>query len=244
MTIDKCPLVWYTMYRHQKKGLTLLLDNEERIIMVDTETTNSLEDPICYDIGFAVIDKKGTVYEKFSFVVADIFLDKELMSTAYFADKIPAYWEEIKAGQRTLARFSTIRHIFADVCKLYEVKIVCAHNSRFDYHALNLTQRFLTSSRYRYFFPYGIEVWDTLKMSREVLSKDDTYGEFCYENEFLTPTLRKQFTAEVLFRFITGCLDFEEKHTGLEDVLIEKDIFSYLLKRKPEINGALWSKVT
>lgn len=217
-----------------------MIENDEKIMMLDTETTNSLEDPICYDVGFAVIDKFGTIFESYSFVVADVFLDEELMATAYFADKIPQYWNEIKEGKRKLAKFSTIRFKFAEVCKKYKIKKVCAHNSRFDYRSLNLTQRFLTSSKYRYFFPYGIEVWDTLKMSREVLKDDDEYGEFCYNNDFLTSRLCKRFTAEILFRFLTGCLDFEEAHTGLEDVMIEKEILKFCLEKKPDINGALW----
>ena len=43
--------------------------------------------------------------------------------------------------------------------KRYNTNIVCAHNSRFDYNALNTTQRYLTKSKYRYYFPYGTEVW-------------------------------------------------------------------------------------
>jgi len=218
-----------------------MIENDEKIIMVDTETTNSIDDPICYDVGFAVIDKNGMTFDQYSYVVADIFLDEELMSSAYFIDKIPQYWEEIKNGSRKLARFSTIRRKFAEVCKKYNVTKVCAHNSRFDYRALNLTQRFLTSSKYRYFFPYGIEVWDTLKMSREILNKSDEYGEFCYNNDFLTKRLCKRFTAEIIFRFITGNLDFEESHTGLEDVLIEKEIFKYCLEQNPQIDGSLWN---
>lgn len=209
-------------------------------VVVDTETTNSIDDPICYDVGFAVVDSLGNVYENFSYVVAEVFLDESLMASAYFIDKIPQYWAEISEGKRTLAKFSTIRFKFAEVCKKYQIKRVCAHNARFDYRSLNLTQRFLTSSKYRYFFPYGIEVWDTLKMSREVLNKDEKYCEFCYNNEFVTSRLRKRFTAEILFRFITECLDFEESHTGLEDVMIEKEILKYCIERKPEINGALW----
>ena len=227
----------------KRKGFDVMIDLfSQKIIVVDTETTNSIDDPICYDVGFAVVDALGNVYEKHSYVVAEIFLDEELMSSAYFIDKIPQYWDEIKAGKRKLAKFSTIRFKFAEVCQKYGIKIVTAHNARFDYRSLNLTQRFLTSSKYRYFFPYGVEIWDTLKMSREVLNKNEKYGEFCYNNDFLTKRLCKRFTAEIIFRFITGCLDFEESHTGLEDVLIEKEIFAYCVKAKPEINGALWSK--
>jgi DNA polymerase III epsilon subunit-like protein len=218
-----------------------MIEVSERFIVVDTETTNSIDDPICYDVGWAVVDKFGTVFEKYSFVVADIFLDESLMSSAYFIDKVPQYWEEIKAGKRKLARFSTIRKIFAETCKKFDVKIVCAHNARFDYRSLNLTQRYLTSSKYRFFFPFGLKIWDTLKMSREVLKNDDCYGEFCYNNDYLTSRLCKRFTAEIIFRYISGNNDFEEKHTGLEDVLIEKEILSYCIEKHPDIDGALWN---
>lgn len=212
----------------------------DRFIVVDTETTNSIDDPLCYDVGFAVVDIFGNVYENYSFVVADIFLDKELMSYAYFADKIPSYWEDIKKGKRELKTFFNIKKAFADCVKRNNVKIILAHNARFDYRSLNLTQRYLTSSKYRYFFPFGVEIWDTLKMSREVLKNDDNYGEFCYTNDYLTKRLCKRYTAEIIYRFLTNNNDFVESHTGLEDVLIEKEIFVYCVSVKPEINGALW----
>ena len=63
-------------------------------IVLDTETTNSLEEPLAYDIGWAVVDESGTILKAESYAVAEIFLDKELMTSAYFAAKIPKYWEE------------------------------------------------------------------------------------------------------------------------------------------------------
>ena len=216
--------------------------SNENFIVIDTETTNSIDDPICYDVGFAVINVLGQILESFSFVVADIFLDKELMQYAYFKDKIPQYWKDIDDGYRTLTSFKKIKMKFAEVASKYNVTKVVAHNARFDYRSLNLTQRFLTSSRYRYFFPYGTEIWDSLKMSREVLKANKDYENFCYTNNYLTKRMARRYTAEILYRFLTQNLDFEESHTGLEDVKIEKEIFAYCMEQKPEINGALWPK--
>lgn len=219
-----------------------MFDSETRFIVIDTETTNSLDDPLCYDVGFAVVDISGHVYEKYSFVVADIFLDKELMSSAYFADKVPQYWEDIKKGTRELKTFRNIKKAFRKCVKDNDVKIILAHNARFDYRSLNLTQRFLTCSKNRFFFPYRTEIWDTLKMSREVLKDNSEYDNFCYDNDFLTKRSCKRYTAEIIYRFLTNNVDFEENHTGLEDVLIEKEIFSFCMANKPEINGALWAR--
>ncbi len=214
----------------------------EKFIVVDTETTNSIEDPFCYDIGFAVIDFKGNVYEKYSFVVAEIFLDKELMTSAYFAEKIPHYWKEIKSGLRQIKTFRNIKKIFSSCVKNNNVKIILAHNARFDYRSLNLTLRYLTNSRQRFFFPYGCEIWDTLKMSREVLREEESYNDFCHSNDYLTKRKSKRYTAEIIYRFLIDDTTFEESHTGLEDVLIEKEIFVYCINQKPEINGALWER--
>ena len=220
-----------------------MIDNETLFLVLDTETTNSIDDPFAYDVGFAVVKANGEVLETHSYVVADIFLDKDLMSSAYFADKIPQYWEEIKSGKRILRRFKTIKSILRDVVCQYGIRYVVAHNASFDYRSLNYTQRLLTSSKYRYFLPWGIEVWDTLKMARECLGKNEEYIQFCLDNGFVYGSEDKpkcRFTAEIIYRFLTGNLDFIEEHTGLEDVLIEKDILAYCLANGIT-NGALWS---
>ena len=211
----------------------------KKFIVLDTETTNSLDDPLTYDIGFAVIDEKGKVYESHSFVIAEIFLDKELMKSAYFADKIPQYWQDIKDGKRKLTKLLTVKKILAKVMKDNHINIVIAHNARFDYRSLATTQRFLTSSKYRYFLPYGTEVYCTLKMARQALKNNIEYDNFCYNNGYLTKRGCKRYTAEILYRFLTGQNDFIESHTGLEDVLIEKEIFSFCFANGIT-DGKLW----
>ena len=213
---------------------------DDRFIVIDTETTNSIDDPLCYDIGWAVVDIFGNVYEKYSYVVADIFLDKDLMKSAYFIDKIPQYWDDIKSGSRELKSFFNIKKAFADCVKRNYVTIILAHNARFDYRSLNLTLRFLTSSKYRFFFPYGSIFVDTLQMSRIVLKNNIDYDNFCYTNNYLTKRLCKRYTAEIIYRFISKNNNFIESHTGLEDVLIEKEIFVFCYKENPKSLKPMW----
>jgi DNA polymerase III epsilon subunit-like protein len=162
------------------------------------------------------------------------------MASAFFAEKIPMYWEQIKKGERTLTSFFNIRKILASVMKKYNTNIVMAHNMRFDYVATATTQRYLTKSKFRYFFPYGTEFWDTLKMAREILADDENYCAFCTENNYKTSKNSNRYTAEILYRFLTDDNSFIESHTGLEDVLIEKEIFVECVRRNPEIDGKLW----
>ena len=95
---------------------------------------------------------------------------------------------------------------------------------RFDYGTLNTTERWLTKSKYRYFFPYGIEICDTLKMARDVIAKMPTYQRFCEENGYLTKNGQYRLTAEIIYRFITKDNDFVENHTALDDSCIEARI--------------------
>lgn len=208
-------------------------------IVLDTETTNTLEEPIAFDIGWVILDDSCEVIEKRSYIVAEIFLDKELMSVAYYADKIPTYWEEIENGKSRLARISTIAKALRKDCRDYEVTEIYAHNARFDDLSLKLTQRYLTGSRYRYFIPYAVKMCDTLKMSRQAFGKDNSYRKFCDTNGYKTAKNQNRLTAEVIYRFLTNDLTFNEVHQGIDDVMIEKEILKECLKRGVT-EGALW----
>lgn len=212
----------------------------ELFLMLDCETANTIDDPFYYDLGYAVVDAQGNIYETASFVNADIFLDEKMMATAYFKDKIPQYWEDIKAGKRLLKRHYNIRKAVREVMKKWGIKYVVAHNAAFDYRATNYTQRLLTSSKYRFFFPYGTQILDTLKMARTALKDSEAYKGFCKKNGFVCANGSPRYTAEVIYRWLTQDIAFEEKHTGLEDVLIEAKIFAFCRSVNPSVTGLLW----
>lgn len=221
------------------------------LIGLDTETCNGqmvddkldLSDSLVYDIGWAITDKRGKIYKVRSFVIREIFCKmKDVMRSAYYAEKIPRYWEDIKAKRRVLANFWTIKKAFMDDFNEYNVKNVFAHNAGFDVRALNNTIRYITKSKYRYFFPYSTEIWDTLKMSRQTIGKQKTYKRFCEKNGYMTnhsvPQVR--LTAEILYRYISGEHEFVESHTGLEDVLIETRILAHCFRQHKKMEKRLY----
>lgn len=212
-------------------------------IVLDTETTNTFDDPLCYDCGWAVLDENFNVIKTCSFVVAEIFLDIEKMKVAFFADKVPMYWEDIKKGARELKTMFNIRKQLHEDVRNYNVKAIIAHNARFDYKSCQTTQRYLTKSKYRYFFPYGCEIWDSLKMARQTFAKDENYKQFCIENGYCVgKTTRPRLTAEILYRYMTSNNEFVESHTGLEDVMIEKEIVKRCLEMDSTIDCLTWKK--
>ena len=224
------------------------------IMMMDTETANTLTradgsldmtSVFVYDIGWQVTDKRGIVYEQKSYIVKEIFFgEQELMKSAYYAKKIPQYMQEIAEGKRIVASYYDIRKDIYDTLERYNTKTVCAHNARFDYNATNITERWLTKSKYRYFFPYGVEIWDTLKMARDVIVPMPTFQKWCEENNYMTKHKkpRPRCTAEILYRFISGQNDFIESHTGLEDVDIERQIMAYCFAKHKKMRKGVWEK--
>lgn len=221
------------------------------IIGLDTETCNGimvdekldLSQSLVYDLGWVVTDKQGRIYEKRSYVVAEIFLDmKDVMQSAYYAEKIPMYWEQIYKGERILATWSKIFWKFREDCEKYNINQFFAHNASFDVRALNNTERWITKSKYRYFFPFGSEIWDTLKMARQTIGQQKSYRRYCIDNSYMTkhrvPQVR--LTAEILYRYISGENDFSESHTGLEDVLIETKIMVQCFRQHKKMDKVLY----
>lgn len=194
-------------------------------IVLDTETTNSIDQPIAYDIGWGVFSSTGELLKSESYAVAEIFLDPDLMAVAYFADKIPTYWQEIKEGGRKLARLSTIAKSFRADCSAYGITDIYAFNVRFDYLSTALTSRYLSGSRYRYFFPYGTQCKDILQYARAILKNDNDYTAFCKDNGYLDKYGHNRHTAEIVYRFWFD-RDFNEVHQGIDDVMIESQILA------------------
>lgn len=196
-------------------------------LTIDTETCNDLDCPLVYDIGGCVHDKKGNVEEAFSFVIYETFVGmSDVMTSAYYADKIENYEDDLHNGMRKMVSYLTAKMYIKELCEKYNIKAIIAHNMRFDYLATATTQRYLTKSKYRYFLPYGIPLWDTMKMAQDTICQEWGYKVWCEENGYLTKNGKVRKTAEILYRYISGMNDFVESHTGLEDVMIEKEIFS------------------
>ena len=208
-------------------------------LVIDTETCpikrSDKVNPynmLVYDIGFAVVDKRGLVYESASYINKDIFYkEQEKMNNAYYSEKISKYLDDIENGTRIVASFYEIRQQINAIIEKYNINEIYAHNMFFDRSALNNTMRYLTNGKYFYYFKKDLQICDTLKMAKDVLGNMPTYIKFCKDNGYITKNGKPRFTAEVIYRYITKDTNFIESHTGLEDVLIEKEILAYCYKQ-------------
>lgn len=218
---------------------------KEYFLVLDTETCNTVDEPIPYDIGYAICDRQGNIYLKRSFLVAEVFLDMaDVMKSAYYSEKIPSYWDDVKNGTRLIKRMWNIRKIMLDDMKQYKIKKVGAYNMAFDQKALNNLIRYVSKSFKRWWFPFGTETFCIWHMACQVLLDRTTYAKFAYRNGFISPAGNLQTSAEVAYRYITKKIEFVESHTGLEDVEIEVEIMAYCYrqhrKMDTKINRLCW----
>lgn len=189
---------------------------------IDTETANSLDCPLAYDLGLAIHDKHGNIYETASYVIYDIYArEKDLMKSSYYAEKLPKYETALKSGNRKMISVFTAKKIVKELCDKYNVKAIIAHNARFDYRSLTTTIRYTSKSKYRYFLPYGVPLYDSMKMAEDTICKQKRYIKFCEKNGYLCKNGKVRKTAEILYKYISKDNDFTEEHQGLDDVLIE-----------------------
>lgn len=218
------------------------ITNENGEVVTPAKKNMDMSNVLIYDLGWAIIDTHGGLYETRSYINRQVFEDEaDLMQSAYYANKIPRYMEDIAMGRRKVANWYEIRQALLEDLERYGISEACAHNAFFDHNALNVTQRYLTASKYRYFFPFGSVVfWDTLKMAKDVLPAMPSYMAFCKEHGYMVNETRPRLTAEVIYRFITDNVDFEESHTGLEDVLIEAEILWYLFRQHKPMRKLLF----
>ena len=209
----------------------------EKFIVLDIETANDIPDTFAYDVGFVVADRKGNIYEEESYVVKDVFInERELMQSCYYANKLPLYEERIAEQKIKIASIFTVRRQIAHYIAKYNIKKVYAYNAYFDNNGLNTTMRYLSKSKYRWFFPYGVEICCIWHMACQTICNRMDYCLFCAKNGYYSPRGNMTTNAETIYKYLTKNTDFEEEHTGLADVHIELEILCKCLSYHEKIN--------
>ena len=221
---------------------------KEHFIVLDTETCNTIEQPLPYDIGWVVCDRDGHIYETRSYVIAETFIGmRDVMKSSYYAEKIPQYWEDIKVNARVIKSMWDIRKEFISDMKKYNIKKVGAYNMAFDKRALNNLMRYVSKSWCRWWFPYNTQYFDIWNCACDVLLSRKSYIDFAIKNGLISNADNILTNAECCYKYITKQLDFEEVHCGLEDVLIEVEILAECYKQHKKmdtsINTSCWRKV-
>jgi DNA polymerase III alpha subunit (gram-positive type) len=223
----------YSDFKATSKSL-----NDHPTVLFDVETTGT-ESNIAYSLTYSTYENgkwnKRILFTKYNPEwVIDSAVDDLNGGVGSTAKKIM----EAKDAEQI---FDTPQEMFEYFkTQMPEDTILIAHNARFDLNALNTILRYTTKSKYRYWFPYGTEIWDTMKMARDVIHKMQTYKDFCERHNLKTKNGRLSTTAESLYKFITNNPNFVESHTGLEDVQIEREILFYCYRQHKPMRKLLY----
>jgi hypothetical protein len=194
-------------------------------LILDTETI-SLDKPFVYDLGYTIADADGNIIAKKSYVITQIWNNKELFATSYYAAKKPLYISRLKSKYSKKVCWGNAMRYLANDIKKYGVTEIFAYNSRFDTRALNFM-----CAWYKVVNGLGaFEIKDIMKYIAPITETED-YKNFCESNGYMTahkiPQCQKK--AETLYRYLTKNVNFTEEHTGLEDSLIELEILMVAL---------------
>lgn len=224
------------------------MEMSENKLILDVETANETDCALTYDVGGWFVDPNFNVLDSFSFVVRDLFVyERELVKNAYYAAKIPEYVQDLQADRRKMVDFMTMRSHILNKMSQYNCNTVCAYNANFDRNALNNTLRYLTKSKYRWFFPFGTNFVCIWNMACNTICQTSEYKTFA-ETNYLFSNHGKNYraTAETVYQFLTQNPNFCEEHKGLDDVKIETEIMQKCLEYGGEpltISRGCWQKV-
>ena len=211
------------------------LKKERYLMFIDVETIGTLnvkESVLPFEIGMKIFDlEKLKVVKERSYLVRKFFNNKYIMLSTFSATKYPNYFEKLENDKRY--KTMSVNDISKDIEKnvqRYNVKIMVAHNGNFDKTAMaRLFEDFGVNNPFE-----NIDLLDTQEISK-VITFSKAYTEFCLANKdrlnsvkdscFITNSGRVRITAQAIYCYISNNSQFEEAHTGLEDIDIEIEIF-------------------
>jgi hypothetical protein len=207
-------------------------------LLVDVETTGGFSEKLIYDIGICVTDRKGNIQEKYAFLIDEIWNDKDLMSTAYYKEKVPTYQIDIDNKTYEIKSFLEVLNIMYALIDKYKVKTISAYNLMFDLDALKKTSEKLLQEKHDFDKLEKLCIWS---FACEVIYTQKTFQKMAVKQNWVKEKTKNLLTnAEVGYKYITKNYDFVEQHKGYHDMMIENEILAKCFSQnKKHLSGML-----
>lgn len=143
----------------KRRKYYLILDCETATLpyaakfLAEQKKNIAIAKPLIYDLGWQIVDIKGKVYKRASYLISEIFSVPAVFNTAYYASKRPIYLDRLKAGEIKLTDWnSAVVELIED---LGAVEAVGAYNSMFDYKkAIPFTELYVSKLYSQDFFEW------------------------------------------------------------------------------------------
>ena len=203
------------------------------IVVFDTETT-SLEKPFVYNIGYTIYDTETkTKLVSHDFVVEQIWHNRELFTTAYYAEKRAEYINRMRGKSCEMKKLGHITQLMCREFADFDVQSAFAYNSPFDDKVFEFNCEWFKIKN-----PFdNIPIFDIRGYVHNKIAFTQEFKDFCDANGYYTESQNYSTTAETVYRFLTNNTDFIEEHTALADSEIELDILLECINR-----GCEWNK--
>lgn len=217
----------------------------KHFLIADTETTGIGSKAIVYDFAYVIATRKTVVLER-SFLVKEIITNPKIMLGAIddkywrqsFGGKIfHHYIPKLNTNELKLFNWREIVETLRDDMQTYDVDVFAAYNLNFDMNALAKTHnKIVETGKVLDYKPDLLCLWEfacsTVCRSRLY---HDIARERGIESGWVTQANNIRTTAEKVYAYLSGDLDFIESHTAIEDCRIETEIMQRLLAKKTPI---------
>lgn len=201
------------------------------LVIFDTETT-SLEKPFCYNVGYVIVTPQWEVLKKREFVIEQIWHNLPLFNTAYYADKRPLYVTRLRVRDNiTMEKFGYVTQKMIRDFEKYGVKAAYAYNAPFDDKVFQFN-----CDWFKVINPFdNVPILDIRGLVHAFIAETADFKTFCENNQRFTESGNYSTTAETLFQYITGEVNFVEAHTALNDSEIEMKILAKCVELGAEL---------
>ena len=201
------------------------IKNGSVYLVLDTEALG-LDNPTVYEIGYVIATADGKILCERDYLIKQIYENEELFQSAYYANKRPLYEQKLADGIAKAVYWGYAMKVLASDIERYGVSNLYAYNSKFDFGAIEHTNKQLGAKAR----PTADGIADIMWFISKI-TKTTEYKEFCKVNGYMTKhkTPQCQKTAEVLYRYLSNNIGFIEDHMALEDSRIELDILRVAL---------------
>lgn len=182
---------------------------------LDTETFGGASNPKgIYHLAGIIHDRKGNIFATFNYLIAEHY--EEIEKDDYAKKNFYKYANMIQNGIVTMVDTEKAAVAAVDaLCNYYGVRYMMAYNTGFDFCKTEC--KVLIENR---------EFIDIYLMTVQTITHIKKYAKFCWENGFRSSTGKSVATsAESVFAYLTGNVEYKEEHTALEDSKIEMQIF-------------------
>lgn len=196
----------------------------KNIIILDVETNNKQE---VFDLSIIVGDLHGNIVEMKQWIIEELY-EQEL-----FWEEKRVDYDRVMADPTHPAKLTPVKQAlkeYGEIIEKYNVKTIYAYNAAFDSRTTNnLAKRFDLPNPMD-----GIEIDCLWFWAAQTIFQQKRFQKWADKNWEYAMTEKGNYktSAEICYAYMHNEPDFDEVHRGIEDCLIEYEIFLHCRKQK------------